>query len=171
MDNFDGQVLPGARSSTSNADTTGAVTSGVSRAVTEATAPQYPVATVVDVGGARYRATLLEGGVTTEYLLWAASTGPFNVAVGTITTNGTVSIPTGTLTAGAHTDGTHRVVLTDDGGCDIAAVTSLTFLQGGTSTPVVYTGSDFTFDPVTSTVTFNTVVVSAARGDTFTATT
>lgn len=170
MDNFDGQVLPGARSSTSNADTTGAVTSGVSRAVIEATAPQYPVATVVDVGGARYRATLLEGGVTTEYLLWAASTGPFNVAVGTITTNGTVSIPTGTLTAGAHTDGTHRVVLTDDGGCDIAAVTSLTFLQGGTSTPVVYTGSDFTFDPVTSTVTFNTVVVSAARGDTFTAT-
>lgn len=170
MDNFDGQVLPGARSSTSNADTTGAVTSGVSRAVTTSSTPQYPTATVVDVGGARYRATLLEGGVTTEYLLWAATTGPFNVAVGTITTNGTVSIPTGTLTAGAHTDGTHRVVLTDDGGADIIAVTSLTFVQGGTTTPVVYTGSDFTFDPVTSTVTFNTVVVSAARGDTFTAT-
>ena len=166
----DGQVLPGARSSTSNADTTGAVTSGVSRAVTTSTVPQYPTATVVDVGGARYRATLLEGGVTTEYLLWAVSTGPLAIAPGTVTTDGTVSIPTGTLTAGAHTDGTLRVVLTDNGGSDIIAVTSLTFVQGGTTTPVVYTGSDFTFDPVTSTVTFNTVVVSAARGDTFTAT-
>ena len=170
MDNFDGQVLPGARSSTSNADTTGAVTSGVSRAVTTSATPQYPTATVVDVGGARYRATLLEGGVTTEYLLWAASSGPLAVAPGTLTTNGTVSIPTGTLTAGSHTDGTHRVVITDNGGSDIATVSSLTFLQGGTSTPVVYTTADFTFDSVSSTVTFNTLVVSAGRGDRFTAT-
>ena len=165
-----GQVLPGARSSTSNADTTGAVTSGVSRAVTTSATPQYPTATVVDVGGARYRATLLESGSTTEYLLWAASTGPLAIAPGTVTTDGTVSIPTGTLTTGAHTDGTRRVVLTDDGGADIVGVTSLTYLQGGTTIPVVYTSADFTFDPVTSTVTFTTLVVSAARGDSFTAT-
>ena len=169
MGTFDGQVLPGARSSTSNADTTGAVTTGVSRAVTTSATPQYPTETVVDVGGARYRATLLESGETTEYLLWAASTGPLAIAPGTTSTNGTVSIPTGSLTAGAHTDGTRRVVLTDNGGGDIASVTSLTFLRGGTTTPVVYTSSDFTFDPVSSTVTFDALVVSAARGDSFTA--
>lgn len=170
MGNFDGQVLPGARSSTSNADTTGAVTSGVSRSVTTTSTPQYPTASVVDVGGSRYRATLLESGSTTEYLLWAASTGPLAIAPGTVSTHGTVAITKGTLPAGSHTDGTHRVVVTDNGGGNIASVTSLTFLQGGTSTPVVYTGVDFSFDPVSSTVTFHTVVVSAARGDSFTAT-
>ena len=191
MDNFNGQVLPGARSSTSNADTTGAVTSGVSRAVTTSTTPQYPTATVVDVGGARYRATLLEGGVTTEYLLWAASTGPFNVAVGTITTNGTVAIPTGTLTVNDATlpvpsvrkDGTPRAVLTDNGGADIATLTQMKFVRGGTTTEVTFTAPDFTLDPTSGTVTLNDtatvrgavnvpaldpVAISVARGDMFT---
>lgn len=185
MDNFNGQVLPGARSSTSNADTTGAVTSGVSRAVTTSTTPQYPTATVVDVGGARYRATLLGSDSTTEYLLWAASTGPLAIAPGTVATDGTVSIPTGTLTAGSHTDGTPRVVVTDNGGADIAALTQMVYVRGGTTTEVTFTAPDFTLDPTSGTVTLNDtatvrgavdvpvgdpVAVSAARGDTFTAT-
>ncbi len=167
MGNFDGQVLPGARASTSNADTTGEVSSGVSRAVFTSTTPDYPTATVTDINGARYRATLLESGETVEYLLWANASGPLTVAPGTVSTDGTVAIPTGDLPVGAYLDGTKRVVVTDNGGANIASVTALTFTQGGTTTPVPVPGGTYTFDATSSTITFTTLVASASRGDTF----
>lgn len=170
MGNFDGQVLPGARSSTSNADTTGEVSSGVSRAVFTSTVPAYPTATVTDINGARYRATLLESGQTVEYLLWANSSGPLTVAPNTSSTNGTIAIPTGTLTVGAYSDGTQTVVLTDNGGANIASVIDLTFTQGGTTTPVPVPLGTYTFDPVAGTIYLNTLVVSASRGDSLAAT-
>ena len=194
MGNFDGQVLPGARASTSNADTTGEVSSGVSRAVFTSTTPTYPTATVTDINGARYRATLSESGQTVEYLLWANTSGPLTVAPGTTSTDGTVAIPTGTLTvndptvptSGVLTDGTQRVVVTDDGGANVASVASMVYVRGGTSTKVTFTSPDFTLDPVSGTVKLNDtatvraavnvpasapVAVSASRGDTFTSVT
>jgi hypothetical protein len=169
MELFDGQVLPGARASTSNADTTGEVSSGVSRAVFTSTTPDYPTATVTDLNGARYRATLSESGQTVEYLLWAHTSGPLTVAPGTTSTDGTVAIPTGTLTVGAYKDGTPRVVLTDNGGATITAVPVLTFTQGGTTTAVPVPGG-YTFDPVSGAINLTTLVVSASRGDTLQAT-
>ncbi len=170
MGNFDGQVLPGARASTSNADTTGEVSSGVSRAVFSSTTPAYPTATVTDVNGSRYRATLLDSGETVEYLLWANSSGPLTVAPGTTSTDGTIAIPTGDLPVGAYLDGTKRVVLTDNGGANIISVTALTFTQGGTTTAVPVPGGTYTFDATSGTITFSTLVVSASRGDSLSAT-
>jgi hypothetical protein len=169
MGNFDGQVLPGARASTSNADTTGEVSSGVSRAVFTSTTPTYPTVTVTDINGARYRATLLESGQTVEYLLWANTSGPLTVAPGTTSTDGTVAIPTGVLPVGAYLDGTKRAVLTDNGGANIVAVSALTFTQGGTTAPIPVPGG-FTFDPTSGTINLTTLVVSASRGDTLQAT-
>jgi hypothetical protein len=169
MGNFDGQVLPGARASTSNADTTGEVSSGVSRAVFATTTPTYPTASVTDINGARYRATLSEGGQTVEYLLWAHTSGPLTVAPGTTSTDGTVAIPTGTLTVGAYKDGTARLVVTDNGGANIVSVTALEFKQGGTTSFVTAPGG-FTFDSTSGTISLNTLVASASRGDAFRAT-
>ena len=194
MDDFNGQVLSGARSSTSNADTTGDVSSGVSRAVSTTAAPFYVPGTVTDVQGARYRTTLLESGTTTEYLLWAHTSGPLAVAPGTVSTNGTVAIPTGTLTvndssvptSGVRTDGTQRVVITDNGGAGIATVVGMVYVRGGTTTKIPFTTPDFTFDAVSGTVKLNDTVtvrtavnvpvsapvaVSVSRGDTFTSVT
>lgn len=190
MGNFDGQVLPGARASTSNADTTGEVSSGVSRAVFTSSTPAYPTATVTDINGARYRATMLESGQTVEYLLWANSSGPLTVAPGATSTEGNVTLPTGTLTvndpsvpSGVHTDGTRNVVLTDNGGASISSLTGLTYVRGGTTARVSFTAPDFAFDPVSGMVTLNDtatvrgavdvpvsdpVAVSFSRGDTFT---
>lgn len=169
MGNFDGQVLPGARASTSNADTTGEVSSGVSRAVFATTTPTYPTASVTDINGARYRATLSESGQTVEYLLWAHTSGPLTVAPGTTSTDGTVAIPTGVLPVGSYLDGTKRAVLTDNGGANIVAISALTFTQGGTTAPIPVPGG-FTFDPTSGTINLTTLVVSASRGDTLQAT-
>lgn len=167
MDDFNGQVLSGARSSTSNADTTGDVSSGVSRAVFTSTTPTYPTATVVDVNGARYRSTLLGSAATTEYLLWAQSSGPLTVVPGTLSSDGTVAIPTGTLTVGSYKDGTHSVVLTDSGGANIAALLSMDLHIGGSILPTHLTSGDFTFDALSGVVTLTSIVVSASRGDYF----
>ena len=170
MGNFDGQVLPGSRASTSNADTTGPVSSGVPRAVFHTSGVLYPDVLDVDVQGARYRTMLLRSGSSTEYLLWANSSGPLQVAPGTVADNSVVSIPIGDLPTGIYTDGTNRVVVTDQGGMDIASVLSVTYLQGGTSTPVVVPPLDYSFDPVSGVITFATLVASSSRGDQFTVT-
>jgi hypothetical protein len=172
MGNFDGQVLPGARASTSNADTTGEVSSGVSRAVVTSTTPEYPTATVTDLNGARYRATLLESGSTSEYLLWAHTTGPLVVVPGTTSTDGTVTIPTGTTTIGAwptiYEDGTERLILTDNGGANILSLTSVWYRAGGSLTPSLLTSpGDFTFDSTSGVITLTTIVASKSRGDSF----
>jgi len=167
MDIFDGQVLTGARSSTSNADTTGDASSGVSRAVFTSNPALYPSTTTVDIDGARYRATLMDGGKVTEYLLWAGSSGPLVVAPGTTSTNGAVAIPDGGITTGSYKDGTHRVVLTDQGGAGIASVSSVTVQYAGTGADIP---EAFTFDPVSSTITFTVATVSAGRKDVIVAT-
>jgi hypothetical protein len=186
MELFSGQVLPGARASTSNANTTGDATSGVSRAVFTSDPTQYPGLVVTDIQGARYRSVLLSGNVTYEYLLWANTSGPLVVAPGTTSTNGTVTIPVGTLTVGAYQDGTPRVVLTDDGGANVTALNQMRFVRGGTTTTYTFSGADFTLDTVSGTVTLNAtanvrtavgilapapVAVSSGRGDTFTSVT
>jgi hypothetical protein len=194
MDIFDGQVLPGARASTSNASTTGEVSSGVSRAVFTSNPAQYPSASITDIQGARYRTTLLGSNQTVEYLLWADSSGPLVVAPGTESTKGTISIPTGTLTVndatvpltGVRTDGTNRVILTDDGGANIASLITMKFVRGGTIIEVTFTAPDFTFDPASGTITLNDtanvraavnvpaldpVAISSSRGDKFTSVT
>ncbi len=189
MNDFLGQVLPGARTSPSNASTTDAADSGVSRGV-------YSIAgTTTELQGDRYRATLLDSGETTEYLLWAETSGPLAVAPGTDHTDGTATIPAGSLTVidtsvpttGIRTDGTNQVLVTDNGGRTLAAIQSLTYTRPGLGTPATFTlgGADYTFDPLSGVLTLldtgavraavnvagpDPVAVSASRGDQFTAT-
>lgn len=158
---FDGYVLSGARSATSNAMTTSPADSGVSRS-TRALPSGYPSGqpVVVESRASQYRAS--HTGSESEYLLWAANTSSLAIVEDSSweISEGTVSIPSGGITVndpssptGTRTDGTTTVVLVDNQTRSIAGLTTLTYRRGGTTTDVSFVvGVDVVFNPVSGVI-------------------
>lgn len=193
---FDGFVLQGPRVSPSNASSTSAPESGVSRSVRPLPSG-YPSGgpTWVEGRAEEYRTVLASPVGEAEYLIWAANTSRLAVLEDSswAINDGSISIPAGSLTVndpstatGTRTDGSARVVLTDSQGRSMAGLVSLGFRRGGTPTTVSFVvGVDVTFDPVSGIITLldtttvrtatnvpvgKDVAASSLRGDTFTAT-
>lgn len=156
---FDGFVLRGAKTSPSNSTTSTPADSGVARDVTSLDPAVYPAGEpfLVEARADQYRAAILEAGSDQEeFLVWAANTGSLTTLEGPewATSSGSGTIPTGTIAvldssapSGQDTDGSSRVVLTDEGGRDIAGVVSLGVRRGGSSETVILTlgAGDFEF--------------------------
>lgn len=161
-DFFDGYTLRGAKTSPSNANTSAPADSGVARDVAAPNVSLYPAGqpNLVEVRADQYRVAVLESplGGAQEFLVWAANTGTLTTLEGAAwaTTDGAGVIPQGSLPVldtgsptGQSTDGSARVVVTDNGGRDLAGVVSITVVRG--DSPTVYTltlaGGDFSFVP------------------------
>lgn len=158
---FNGYTLRGAKTSPSNANTSAPADSGVARDVVAPTAGLYPAGgpALVEARGDQYRVAVLESplGGEQEFLVWAANTGTLTTLEGPAwaTADGAGTIPQGSLAVfdagsptGQSTDGSPRVVVTDNGGRDLAGVVSLTVVRGDSpATPFVLTlaGGDFSF--------------------------
>jgi len=163
-DYFNGWVLVGARTSPTNAATSAPADSGVSKELSSLPLPSpFPGVApnqLVAVRADQYRAAILEGGeFQEEYLVWAANTGSIltvedpswvvDTGSGALT-SGTVAVLDASRTSGEVADASPRIVVTDDGGRDIAGVLSLTFIRGGDSSQTRYTllaGTDFVYAP------------------------
>lgn len=143
----EGFVLKAPKSAPSNATRTSGANSGVPRLHADLPGSFDLPGDLVEVSADQYRAAVLlsPDQTTREYLLWAANSS--NLAVlespSWALTDGTGSIPSGSLTVadavyGTRSDGTDKVVITDDGGRSIAGILSVTVKRGDT-------GSVFTF--------------------------
>ena len=193
MVTLSGQVLQGARTSAANAPTTSPTDSGVSKAI-YAIPSGYPTGepAVAQTNVLRYGS--ITNGNQYEYLVWAANNGSLANIDSTSwhVADGSVSIPGGNLTVidpssptGNKTDGTARVVITDNGNRTIGGVISVLYTNGNTLSSAVFTtgGGDITYNQSNGIITLNDTVlvrsvvdvgvsnpvaVSADRGDTFT---
>lgn len=146
-DLFQGYVLRGSRSASSNAPTTGESTVGVLRSV-QALPKVYSSLTgqppFTDFRADAYRSTIqspFHSGAE-EYLVWAANTAPLAVLANSswAITNGTGAIPTGTFGAvdSHHTspreDGSGNVIVTDNGNRSLGGILSITVVRGDDAT-------------------------------------
>lgn len=155
-------MLRGAKTSPSNAVTSAPADSGVARDVTALDPSLYPTGgpSLVEARADQYRVAVLDSalGSEQEFLVWAANTGTITTLEGPqwAIDAGTGTIPSGSLLVldpasptGQDADGSGRIVLTDDGGRDLAGVVSLSVRRG--DSPTVYvltlTGGDFSFRP------------------------
>ena len=148
---FTGQVLRAPRQAPGNAVTTSDPSNGVIRAV------QPPPATrvaetpdviglpgtkaAVDLYGDQYRVSVLDaaGSTPQEYLVWAANSSQLALVDDPSwwTSLGSGRIPVGTLPiynlqnlSDPYQDGADRVVVTDNGGREIGAITHLVIARG-----------------------------------------
>jgi len=134
-----GFVLRPPRLATSNARTTGEVTNGVDRhhQTLPSTSAYYSTG-LVEVAADQYRASVLQGSGSEEYLIWAANTSSLAMletqewTVTASNPSGSVRIPVGVLDVGVHTDGTARLVVQDTGGRSLAEVRLLQIVRGDT---------------------------------------
>ena len=141
----DGFVLKSPRSAPSNAQGTSGADSGVSRTHADLPGAYGLPGNLVEASADQYRASVLlsPGQTTREYLLWAANSS--NLAIledpSWAVSDGTGSIPSGSLTVadstyGTRNDGTDRVVVVDNGGRAIAGILSVTVKRGDTGAQV-----------------------------------
>ena len=160
-DFFNGYTLRGAKTSPTNANTSAPADSGVARDVVAPNVGLYPVGqpALVEARGDQYRVAVLESplGGEQEFLVWAANTGTLTTLEGPAwaTADGAGAIPQGSLVVfdtasptGQSTDGSPRIIVTDNGGRDLAGVVSVTVVRGDSpATPFVLTlaGGDFSF--------------------------
>lgn len=138
MNPFDGYVLRPARVAPSNATTTAEPTTGVNPLVTfVGTTPPGGSRTAIEPFRDAYRvATETQKGSTEEYLVWAANAS--NLAIvedpSWAITDGTPTVPDGTLSSGGFDDATSRFFVADNGGRDIAGFVAFTYIRGDDST-------------------------------------
>lgn len=144
----DGFVLKSPRSAPSNAQGTSGADSGVSRAHADLPGSYGLPGDLVEASADQYRSSVLRSPdrTTREYLLWAANSS--NLAIledpSWAVSDGTGSIPSGTLTVtdatyGTRNDGTDRVVVVDNGGRSIAGILSVVVVRGDTGATVTAT--------------------------------
>jgi len=166
-DFFDGFVLRGAKTSQTNATTSAPADSGVARDVISLVDwALYPAGgpDLAEVRADQYRTAVLDSplGSEQEFLVWAANTGSLTTLEGPewATTDGTGKIPKGSIPVldpasptGESTDGSARLVLTDDGGRDIAGVVSISLQRGGTTFVLTLADGDFSFVAGSSAIT------------------
>lgn len=160
-DFFNGFVLRGAKTSPSNSSTSAPADSGVARDVT-ALGPLYPSGSpdLVEARADQYRCAVLEApnAVEQEWLVWAANTGALTTLEGPdwATTDGVGTIAKGSIAVldpasptGQDTDGSSTVVVTDNGGRDIAGLVSIDVRRGDSPTTftLTLTAGDFSFEP------------------------
>lgn len=167
-DFFKGFVLRGAKTSPTNATTSAPADSGVARDVTTLDPFLYPTGqpALVEARADQYRSAILNSPTASEqeFLVWAANTGTLTTLEGPqwAISDGAGTIPSGTIAVldsasptGRDSDGSSRVVVTDNGGRDIAGIVSIGVLRGGS--PTLYTltlaGGDFSFTPGSGNVT------------------
>ena len=182
-----GFVLKSARSAPSNATTTAGASSGVLREHANLPGSYALPGNLVEVSADQYRAAVLSNpdAATQEYLFWAANSS--NIAMledpSWSITQGVGTIPSGTRTVTAgfttYTDGTDRIVVTDNDNRSIAGITEVTVKRGDAPlSPIVFTGSDYTVDADAGLVVFDAGALvtldgglSLTRGDTISAVT
>ena len=143
-----GYVLRPPRSAPSNATSTAATENGVLRDNKDFPGAFPLPGDFVELSGDQYRAAVIQNpsSTTQEHLVWAANSS--NLALleenSWAISDGTASIPTGNLpvaNAGppvsVHTDGSTRLVITDDEDRSIASVRSVTIMRGDNAVQVV----------------------------------
>ena len=137
---FTGHVLRAPRSASGNQPTTNPANNGVVRDVRPPPTRVAAAPDLVDLHADQYTAAVLEAPGTTqvEYLVWAENSS--NLAIQDdptwALTEGTGTIPTGTLTVGLFEDGARQVIVTDDGNRSIGSILSLVVVNGETSVEV-----------------------------------
>jgi len=187
---FDGFVLRGAKTSQTNATTTAPADSGVARDVVAPSSTIYPSGSpgLVEARADQYRSAVLNSVLgEQEFLVWAANTGSVTTLEGPdwVVDDGQGAIPKGGLSvfnpaspSGLSTDGSPRIVVTDNGGRDIAGIVAIEVKRGGSSLTYTLIGGDFSFVPGSGVLTLlptaNTLAVtnpvagpalSQSRGD------
>ena len=176
----EGYVLKAPLSAPANARSTTAANSGVSRSHADVPGSYVVPGDLVESAADQYRAAVLlspDTG-TREYLLWAANSS--NLAVledpSWSLTDGTGSIPTGSLTVldtvnGVRTDGTNRVIVTDNGGRSLAGILGVILVRGDTGailTVTTFAATDATSGVATldaATLVLLSGGLSRTRGD------
>ena len=142
---FDGHVLRAPRNAPGNAATTSEPDNAVVRDVR--VPPNTRLAAqpeIVDLMGDQYRAAVLEAAGTTpnEFLVWAANSAQIATTDDSSwwTVEGSGRLPVGNITIPnpdnlliPYTDGTLKVVVTDDGGRDISNITHIVLARGDVS--------------------------------------
>ncbi|NBR67871.1 MAG: hypothetical protein EBT79_11495, partial [Actinobacteria bacterium] len=168
----EGYVLKSARSAPSNARGTDGADSGVSRSHADVPGSYVVPGTRVEVAADQYRASVLLSPTqdTREYLLWAANSS--NLAVfedpSWSLTDGTGYIPSGSLTVsdatyGTRTDGTDRLIVTDNAGRSIAGILSVTVVRGDVGLEVVST-TFASANPTSGVVTLDSAALALLGG-------
>jgi len=126
----------------------------------------------VEVSADQYRASVLlsPSQDTREYLLWAANSS--NLAVfedpSWSLTDGTGYIPSGSLTVvdaveGTRTDGTDKIIVTDNAGRSIAGILSVTVVRGDVGLEVVST-TFASANPTSGVVTLDSFALALLGG-------
>ena len=187
-----GHVLRAPQSAPSNATTSAPPTNGVLRDVRDVPGSYVLPADLAETAADQYRSAVLRNphDRTVEYLIWAANSSNLSIVEDNtwLMTDGTVGIPDGGLTVldltpgVTYTDGTARLVVTDNGGRSIASVRSVIIARGdspdpsnpivveaGPDTPTGFASQDADAGVVTlasATLTALGGGVSATRGDT-----
>lgn len=179
MTEFTGFVLRDVLVAPSNADTSAAPTNGVVHDV-KPTPSDYDLATsnpaVVDAAADQYRAAILDDpadGGSTEYLMVAANSSQLALLedASWVTSDGKGFYTPGNLVVGSFTDGTDRVVITDNGNRNLASIVSLQIKRGDHQlvvTVATFESTDITAGLVTldaPTLLLLGGGISEARGD------
>ena len=163
-----GYVLKSARSAPSNATSTAGASSGVLRE--HANLPgsfDFP-GDLVEIAADQYRAAVLDNPTdsTQEYLFWAANSS--NLAIledpSWVLDQATGTVPKGTLTVGVYTDGTDRVIVTDNDDRSIGAVVSLTIVRGDLPLAPIVVTTFASQDADAGVVTLNSATLTALGG-------
>lgn len=139
---FDGHVLRAPRNAPGNAATTSEPGNAVVRDVRVPPARTAAQPTIVDLAGDQYRAAVLQAPGTTpdEFLVWAANSGQVARADDPSwwESDGTGRVPVGEFTlpnpldpGQPFTDGTDKVVVSDNGGRDISDILYVVLARGG----------------------------------------
>ena len=134
-----GSVLRDSQVAPSNSQTSGHTQTGVTRDARpvpssydmDTDAPDF-----VDAAASQYRSAVVDapGTTATEYLVWAANTaglaGPSDPDPTWWTESGYGSIPGGSIIVGNNTDGSDRVIVTDNGSRDIGRIYAVVVSRG-----------------------------------------
>ena len=141
-----GYVLRPSRSAPSNATSTAATGNGVLRDNKDFPGAFPLPGDLVELAGDQYRSAVIDNpaSATQEYIVWAANSSNLALLEDTTwaTSEGTGSIPSGTLPAAdavtlqVYTDGTSRLVITDDEDRSIADVRSVWIIRGDNAVQV-----------------------------------
>jgi hypothetical protein len=141
-----GYVLRAPRTAPSNATTTDEAVNGVCEDFRALPSEyQIPSPDLVNVSGDQYRsAVLLRNDPTTEFLIWAANTSDLGIEDSFLIENeATGAIPPGDLEVAnsnepsePFTDGTTRIVITDDANRSISTLTQAVVTRGDNDLPV-----------------------------------
>jgi len=147
-----GYVLRAPRTAPSNATTTDEAVNGVCETYSSLPAAyQLTSPDLVSVSADQYRAAvLLREDPSTEFLIWAANTSNLGVDSVLVVAEGSGAIPVGTLTVAntvditaPYTDGTPRLILTDDSNRTIDSVILVEVTRGDNGLVVDVSLGDF----------------------------